>query len=359
MITRPVTIGRLQTFLLLVAGATALGAGAGLGIRHAQKTGATAMSIVGLTVLVLGGVLLVRGLTRVWRSLPRWYRLLTVPLRVALILPASSVGLAVAYTQVPPTELGTGSPADHGLAFTDLTLTTDDGTRLSAWLVPPRNGAVVVLLHGAGSTRTSVLPQAAVLGRNGFGVLMLDARGHGSSGGRGMDLGWFGDDDIAAAVDYVNEVLDVPSSRTGLVGLSMGAEEAIGAAPSTHVAAVVAEGATARTAEDKDQWLPGGMSGTTQRALDRVTYTLTDLLTPADVPLSLHRAVTDAADTEFLLITAGREPDESRAAEVLRRAGPTRVSVWSVPQSSHTGGLRTDPAEWERRVVGFLERRLT
>jgi hypothetical protein len=36
-----------------------------------------------------------------------------------------------------------------------------------------------VLLPGAGSTRTAVLPQAAVLARHGYGALLLDTRGHG------------------------------------------------------------------------------------------------------------------------------------------------------------------------------------
>jgi alpha-beta hydrolase superfamily lysophospholipase len=69
--------------------------------------------------------------------------------------------------------------------------------------VPSANGAAVVLLHGAGSTRSDVLDQAAVIAGAGLGVLMLDARGHGESGGRAMDFGWFGDEDIAAATTFL------------------------------------------------------------------------------------------------------------------------------------------------------------
>lgn len=66
-----------------------------------------------------------------------------------------------------------------------------------------RTAGAIVLLHGAGSTRSDVLDQAAVLAHYGFGVLMIDARGHGDSGGRAMDFGWHGDADSAAATGYL------------------------------------------------------------------------------------------------------------------------------------------------------------
>jgi hypothetical protein len=44
-----------------------------------------------------------------------------------------------------------------------------------------------MLLPGAGSTRTAVLAQAAVLARHGYGAILVDTRGHGRSGGHAMD----------------------------------------------------------------------------------------------------------------------------------------------------------------------------
>src|SRR5438045_978113 len=82
--------------------------------------------------------------------------------------------------------------------------------------------AAAVLLHGASSTRSNVLAHADVLARHGFGVLLFDARGHGRSGGRAMELGWYGDRDIAAAVSYLEARTDVARGRIGAVGMSMG-----------------------------------------------------------------------------------------------------------------------------------------
>jgi dienelactone hydrolase len=97
-----------------------------------------------------------------------------------------------------------------------------------------------------------VLDEAAVLVRHGFGVLLIDARGHGDSGGRAMDFGWHGDSVIAAATGYLARRPDVDPKRLGVVGMSMGGEEALGASTTNElIRAVVAEGATARSAADE------------------------------------------------------------------------------------------------------------
>jgi pimeloyl-ACP methyl ester carboxylesterase len=279
-----------------------------------------------------------------------------VPAVVAVLLLCFSGAVAVMATVVPPTRLGPGTPADEYLEYREVTFRTGDGVWLSAWFVPSRNGAAVVLRHGAGSTRTSTLAQAGVLGRHGYGVLLVDARGHGRSHGRGMDFGWYGDPDTVAAVTFLTREPGVDPERIGVVGLSMGGEEAIGAAAADRrIRVVVAEGATARTAADKDAWLPGGVPGAVQRGLDAVTFGLADLLTPASSPTELRTAVNRARGTSFLLVTAGEVPDEARAAQALREVAPSRVQVWHVAGAGHTRGLEEDPDGWTGRVTGFLE----
>ena len=88
-----------------------------------------------------------------------------------------------------------------------------------------------------------------------------------------MDAGWYGDRDLIAAVAFLQHQRDVDPRRIGALGLSMGGEEAIGAATADPaIRAVVAEGATHRTAADKAGYLPGGLAGAIQRGLDRLTY---------------------------------------------------------------------------------------
>jgi pimeloyl-ACP methyl ester carboxylesterase len=228
--------------------------------------------------------------------------------------------------------------------------------RLSGWYVPSANGAAVAVLHGAGTTRTTVLDHAVVLARNGYGVLLYDARGHGRSEGRGMDFGWYGDLDIAGAVTFLEARDDVDPSRIGVVGTSMGGEQAIGAAATdTRIRAVVAEGATNRVAADKEwQSEEFGIRGVLQEQVDRLTYGLVDLLTDASPPIALPDAVRAAAPRRMLLIAGESVPDEPKAARYFQRRSPATVEVWVVADTGHTAGLDTHPEEWEARVVAFL-----
>ena len=226
--------------------------------------------------------------------------------------------------------------------------------------MPSRTGAAVVLRHGAGSTATANLAQAAVLAGHGYGVLLTDARGHGLSAGRAMDFGWYGDADIRGAVTFLVAQPDVDPARIGVVGFSMGGEEAIGAlAADDRIRTVVAEGVTGRT--DADQaWFSDvyGWRGAVQRAFEWVEFTLTDALTAAGKPTSLVAAVEVAAPRRVLLVTAGDVADERHAAAHVQRAAPDRVTVYEVLGAGHTEGWATDPAGWEARVVAWLDAEL-
>jgi dienelactone hydrolase len=266
-----------------------------------------------------------------------------------------ALGPAVAATNVPRDHLGMGTPADFGLDHADVAFETSDGVELSGWYLPSQTGAAVVLLHGAGSTRSAVLDHAVVLARSGFGVLLLDARGHGQSGGDAMDFGWHGDQDVAAAVSYLETRPDVDESRIGAVGLSMGGEQALGALGSDpRLRAVVAEGATGRVAQDR-AWMPDeyGLRGWIQQRLDWITFQTADLLTSARPPDSLRASVATAG-RPVLLITAGDVPDEAVAARFIASGAPSTVEIWQVAGTGHTGALGTQPVEWKQRVVAFL-----
>jgi pimeloyl-ACP methyl ester carboxylesterase len=214
-----------------------------------------------------------------------------------------------------------------------------------------------VVAHGSGSTRSAVLGHAAVLARHGYGVLLYDARGHGRSGGRGMDLGWYGDADLRAATSFLLAQHDVRDGQVAVVGLSMGGEEAIGAAAADpRIRAVVAEGATGRTAADL-AWLSDryGARGWIQERINDLTYGLTDLLTDAAPPRELREAAAAAAPRPILLIAAGTVPDETYAGQYIQSGSPATVRLSVVSGSGHTGGLATSPTAWERQVTSFLD----
>lgn len=352
---------RWRGLALLLVGIVGTAAGAGLGAQWIPKAGFVAVTAAGVATLAAGLAALVFALTDIAGSLHGWWRwAAAIALASCAAVLVLSLSIAVAATNVPRTDLGGETPSDRGMPFEGATFTTEDGAALSGWYVPSANRAAVVVLHGAGSNRSAVLDHAFVLARGGYGVLLLDSRGHGESGGRAMDFGWFGDLDISAAVDYLERRADVDPGRIGIVGLSMGGEEAIGAAAGDRrVRAVVTEGATGRTAADK-AWMADayGFNGWVQQRVDDLTYWFTDLLTSTGPPIRLRDAAAQMAPRPLLMITAGEVVEESLAAEYIRSAAPATVQVWEVQGAGHTGGLATAPAEWQTVVLAFLDERL-
>jgi dienelactone hydrolase len=172
-----------------------------------------------------------------------------------------------------------------------------------------------------------------------------------------MDFGWFGDRDVAGAVQFTKARPDAAGGRILAVGLSMGGEEAVGAlAAVPDLCGVVAEGATARTASDKS-WLSDayGVRGWVQEGLDRLRFGMTDLLTSASSPRSLRSAVVAATPRRVLLIASARESDEGKAAAYIASGAPDAVTVWVAPGAAHAGALEARRAEWIQRVGDFLD----
>lgn len=371
LIARVVAVAALTAVLVAVLDRVTTPAGG----RIAVATGIPALTIavgfaphwvkhgpfliqIGAAMLALSALwLVIGGAVIATTEASRWRRaVVALLIVVAMGGAAYLVGIPVAVTNVPRPELG-DDPSSVGLEYTDVTLRTGDGVELAAWYVESTNGAAVVLLHGAGSTRSDVLDHAAVLAGAGYGVVMIDARGHGDSGGRAMDFGWYGDADIAAATDYLATRPDVDTDRIGAVGMSMGGEQAIGASGSNPlIRAVVAEGATSRAAAD-DAWLSDryGLRGAFQEQIEKVQDLVTDLLTGASVPTALRTAISESETTRYLLIAAGDVGTESQAAAHMAAAAPDRVTVWTIPGVGHTGGLVADPDLWTQRVIGFLD----
>ena len=340
----------------LAAGIAGTVMGAGVGSAYAAKAGLSMITVAAVIELLTGIVLLGWGGVALTRALPGWWRLLALPagLAVALFVLVPLI-FAVNVTNRPAAPLESATPASTGLPYRDVTIHTSDGVRLSAWYIPSRNGAAVLLLPGAGSTKSTLLSHASVVAHQGYGALLLDTRGHGRSGGHAMDFGWYGDRDIAAAVSFLQRQPDVHAGKIAVLGLSMGAEQAIVAAGTDpRIRAVVAEGITGEQLADHG-WLPNGPDGVIQRGIDWVMFTSAGLLSGATPPMSIRDAAAAAAPRPVLIIAGGGVSDEPTAARWFRAASPSSVQVWVAPGAGHTGALAAHPGEWQARVTGFLD----
>ena len=278
--------------------------------------------------------------------------LLTAVVILALVL---YVGLPMGSALVAVTpQTSPDDPAPDG--FSDLTLTTDDGLTLAAWYAPPDNEMAVMLVHGAGSGRASTVDYARMLHEAGYGVLALNIRGFGDSEGPTNRLGWEATPDIAAAARFLSEQPDVRA--IGALGLSMGGEILLGAAPDVpEIQAIVADGATYRTAADYES-LPSNSPWyrSFSQHMFNTFVRLFSGTTPPD--RSLRDSVRQAEGTQFLFIAAGAVADEIAYNTLFQDSAPGRSAVWVVPDAGHTGGFATAPDDYTERVISFFSQSL-
>jgi alpha-beta hydrolase superfamily lysophospholipase len=93
-------------------------------------------------------------------------------------------------------------PSDLGLAYEPFDGTNPEGTRIAGWWLPahaPVGG--VVMVHGFGQNKSSMLGRAAVFIEASFNVALIDLRARGESGGDRADMGPNAALDVLAAVD--------------------------------------------------------------------------------------------------------------------------------------------------------------
>jgi pimeloyl-ACP methyl ester carboxylesterase len=318
-------------------------------VGHIVKLGFSATEMPGIAligagvVLIATAVYLLSGLISGWRLRVA----ITVPVCIVSIYLLFPILLGVYVTQIPRVPLDSETPADHGLAYRDVSFRNDDGDLLSGWYVPSRNGASVIIVHGSGGNRTGGLDHAAFLAREGYGVLLFEVRGFGESEGEPVGTGWTGAADVAAATTFLEGQPDVEPGRIGGMGISMGGEVLIqAAAQDPRLAAVVSDGAGIRFANEEAE-LPGygKWSGVPMYFLNNLTV---QVISGERRPPPLHRPVDDVAPRPLLLVSApGEEATWNRI--LLNRAGPG-TELWETGVG-HTQGLKNYPEQYQAKVL--------
>jgi pimeloyl-ACP methyl ester carboxylesterase len=232
----------------------------------------------------------------------------------------------------------------------DVHIATADGRELAAWYVPSTNGAAVLVSHGSGGSRKRVAAHVRMLARHGYGVLALDNPGNGTSEGHSNGLGDNAQPGIDAALDYLGRRPDVDRGRIAGLGLSLGGEvllEATGRDP--RLRAVISDGAARPADSRKANHLPLG-----ERVLGMLGMQVVRGISGMRPAPSLFASMARIGPRPALLIASGSDPAEIPTNRAYRDAGGPNVALWTLPDSGHTAGLRTHPAEYERRVIAFL-----
>jgi hypothetical protein len=325
------------------------------GAYHLANGVAAGDDFTGLLSIVAGALLVATGPVLLWRSRKPGPTRGRAVLRRVLLAVAS---LAIAYVTFWLVFLGIGFPyvythlgqtatnPDLGMPSERVTFPTEDGLELAATYVPSKNRAAVIVFPGA--TRVD---EATMIARHGYGVLLVEPRGQGSS--EGDIVRWAGDRDLHAAVAYLRSRPDVDDERIGAIGFSIGGETLLeAAAQGDGIKAIVSEGAGERVGEVD-------ASGLEQVLLAAPMAVMTAAMTVFQnhgPPPAIVERIGLIAPRPVLLIYAdpGQGGESVRQPKYFAAAGEPK-EIWLVPDSEHTGGIDARPTEYERRVVAFFD----
>jgi len=235
---------------------------------------------------------------------------------------------------------------------------TRDGVQLSGTLAEsPASAGTVILVHGFKSTRAEMYDRMGILYPT-FSVLVFDSRGTGSSGGV-FGVGATEDRDIIGAVDFIVGRNGPGADRIAVLGVSLGAGDAILAgAEDPRIRAVIADSTWAdeRVQLDHMYTLPLG-----PMAIPLLPYepALVDALVGGRLEDARPRdAVARMAPRALFMIHSADDGNATTpvldAQAVFAAAGEPK-EFWLAPSGGHAGAFYAHPDDYKARVLTFLE----
>ena len=347
----------LRAALAIVLGLLGIVIGSVEPIFYGPSEGLSGDDFTGLLAAAAGLVLVLLGTRTAWRSRklddsrPRRYgrrALLAVAWGLAAFFVLFPLGLSYGFTHVARLKTPTGN---LGAPYEPVSFHAHDGLRLDGWYVPSRNGATVIVYPGKKGTQN----HARMLVRNGYGVLVFDRRGEGSSEGDPNALGWSFDQDLLGALAYLRRRDDVDPSRIGGLGLSVGGEALLQTAAETSALnAVVSDGAGWRSL--REDMIGFRLRDVPELVLDAVSTAGVAVFANRLPPPSLKTLMGRVETPVFLIHATNGAAGEDNNPEYHDAArGPKQI--WLI-DTKHTHGLSARPREYERRVVDFFHRTL-
>ncbi len=267
---------------------------------------------------------------------------------------------AASVLTLPQRDEVVNTPATFGARFEDVRFPARGGdVEIAAWYLPqPAASRAVILVHGKDSSRSTEFQGrfsefGARLQERGFAVLMIDLRGHGASGDARFSFGLAERRDILGAVDWLM-AQGFHAGSIGVLGVSMGAASAIGAAAADPaIGALVADCSYAEI-EPLMQRHWNAASGLPDIFLPSTLFMGRFVL---GMDLATARPVTeidDIAPRPVLIIHGDADaftPVEHGRA--LAAAAPA-AEYWEVPGAGHARSYQVDPQQYVDRVATFF-----
>jgi pimeloyl-ACP methyl ester carboxylesterase len=244
---------------------------------------------------------------------------------------------------------------------------TADGVRIAAWYIPAgdggaANGPTVVLAHGYGQNKSTMLPWAELL-HDHYNLVLFDFRNHGQSTGSQTTQGVLEASDLRAVIDWLEKAKK--PRQLAVLGVAMGGASALHeAVGDTRVDAVVLDSTHATLADAVQarltrQGYPLALPAAWGILLGGLIRTGQDMSTvdPVGEITRLHRPV--------LIIVGGRDDaigahdgqdllDAARAGQ----DGGSSSGLDICPRAGHAESVDRCRSDYRGWVLGFLERNL-
>ncbi len=294
---------------------------------------------------------------------------ITAQILIALPLLSALAGLLLGPTVLHPFRRRLTVPqmaqaeqvlADLHATREDFVVRAYDGILLDGWKIRPAhpNGDWVLLLHGRSHNRSAMLPYAEFLLAAGYSVAMMDARAHGNSGG---SMSTYGEHEIFD-VQLIAKSLESTEKVGHLfaLGESMGAAVSLQSAPLVRrIDGVVAEGPFSNLREVTFDYAGLQQSAFLGKTLFRPAALVAVWIAQTQgsfrfEDVSPEKAVAARSFPILLICGASDRKIPCRHSEAIFNSAIGPKELWHVPGTGHEQAIKTAPAEFQRRVLGFF-----
>jgi fermentation-respiration switch protein FrsA (DUF1100 family) len=282
---------------------------------------------------------------------------------LALLVVLGVVGayLAGEWLTAPAHTVVGAPPGDTG--WLEVRFEDDSGVPLRGWFGDGKPGrGAVILMHSIHADRRQMLRRARFLQAKGLAVLLFDLQAHGESGGTAITFGVRESRSAAAALEYVRKRL--PEERVAVIGTSLGGAACLLGDGPVSADAMILEGVYSTIERAVENRL--------KRYFGRLGAMGTPILT-CQLPMRLGVPVAGLRPVDAIrrvrcpvFVLGGmldeHTVDEHTVAEETRAlfdAAPEPKESWLIEGAAHVDLHDYAGAEYERRVLAFLEKYLS
>ncbi len=254
------------------------------------------------------------------------------------------------YVRTPPTAISK-HPERTGISgLAEISFIAGGTIRLAGWYAPSRNRAAIILVHGTGADRSSLLFETRMLSDAGFGVLAMDLPGQGASEGK-TQWGVPERRAISAAIDWLSAREDVDPQRIGGFGLSMGAYVLTQAAALDRRLRAVWLSSSPNDVVEQN-WL----ATSKWRFLSQVPCYLALRLYGQSLDMMPKDVIGAIAPRPVFILAGDLDTLVPKfMAQQLYAAAGTPKELWIVPNAHHADFEEVAPREYQQRLRDYFQ----